>query len=88
MSGLVLIALLIPAWLLLFQRQPKPFISLVKLTLPAFLMFGCWILYNTQVTGHLMPNTFYVKAQTKELFRPDHLKFMWKQMLLTTHYFR
>ena len=87
-EGLVLIVLLVPAWYLLFQPQPKPLISFIKLTLPAVLMFGSWTVYNLLVTGHPMPNTFYVKAQTQEYFRPDHLRFMWKQMLLNLHFFR
>ena len=87
-EGLVLIALLVPAWYLLFQPQPKPLISFIRLTLPAVLMFGCWMVYNLSVTGHLMPNTYYVKAQTKVHFRPDHLRFMWEHMLLSIHFFR
>ena len=87
-EGLVLIALLIPAWYLLFNPQPKPLISFIKLTLPVILMFGCWMVYNLLVTGHPMPNTFYVKAQTKVYFRPENLKLMWEQMFLNIHFFR
>jgi hypothetical protein len=87
-EGLVLIALLVPAWYLLFQPLPRPHMSFVKLTLPAALMFGCWMVYNILVTGHLLPNTFYVKAQTKEYFRTDNLRLMWEQMLLGTHFLR
>ena len=87
-EGLVLIALLVPAWYFLFQPQPRPLKSFTKLTLPAVLMFGSWMVYNQLVAGQPLPNTFYVKAQTKEYFRSDNLRFMWEQMLLNLHFFR
>ena len=72
-EGLVLIALLVPAWYLLFQPLPRPHMSFVNLTLPAALMFGCWMVYNMLVTGHLLPNTFsYPTTLTLALSRSGY----------------
>lgn len=78
-----LVILPIGMGLLFFCAKHVSWAKKLFLTVCSGIPFGVWSLFCYAVTGHWLPNTFYLKAQSMPIFHKRFLPFAWKA--LTEH---